>query len=147
MAAKECEFEITAAGGGDLEGNMFGKTTGRMSKRQTLEDVNALRVIVLWKAGGTAPQNLLGRFMFSAAPTASSTQIAASPFKDDRGKQLCYTEVTAPRDINGNQISDTFDDFPVDRDAEEGKYELTFVAQDTSTGTQWSEDPEFDIES
>ena len=147
MAAKECVFEINAADGGDLAGNMFGKTTGRLSKRQTLEAINALRVTVLWKADGEAPQELLGRFMFSAAPTAASTQIAASPFKDDQGKQLCYREDTAGRDINGNQISYTFSDFRVDRDAEEGKYELTFVAQDPSSGTQWSEDPEFDIES
>ena len=145
MAAKECVFEIIAAGGGDLDGDMFGKTTGRMSKRQTIEDINALRVIVLWKADGPAPQQLDGRFMFSAAPTASKKQIAASPFKEG-GKQLCFKQLTADQVVNGNQISYTFDDIAVDRDAEEGKYELTFVAQDRLTGTQWSEDPEFDIE-
>jgi hypothetical protein len=115
--------------------------------------MNKFNVLVIWKGGG-APAGMTGRFMFSAAPTAPD-QSAASPFRNVTGnKQLCYfeqSEVKGVSDTATGETRYTFTELPVDQNADEGKYELTFVAESeqplgTLTGTQWSEDPEFDVD-
>lgn len=140
MATINCVFDIISADGGDLKGDMFGPTTGRLRRGDSLV------VKVNWKAAAQAPNNLLGRLMISASPTASSSQVFASPFLQPNNRQLCFSQ-PIPANLNGGSY--TFAPLTVAADRPDtvlGKYELTFVAEDPSAQTQWSEDPEFDVE-
>ena len=92
--------------------------------------------------------------------SASAAQTAASPFRSN-GKQQCYIEddqnvipgvPPTPANPAGVPESYRWGPFNIDPAAQRGKYELTFVVEDItigspSNGTQWSEDPEFDVES
>lgn len=141
MATKTCVFEIPSTDGGDLRGAMFGPTTGKVNRGDDLQ------VVVNWLAATPPPNVLLGRFMFSMAPTAASTQVFATPFLNGANKQLCFSQPQPAQNIGG---SFTFPGFPVLANRPNnvlGKYELTFVVEDPASQTQWSEDPEFDVES
>lgn len=93
---------------------------------------------------GNAPASLVGRFIFSPA---AANQAAPSPFTDG-SNYVCYKELTANKSADGNATY-TFDALTVPATAPFGKYELTFVLKDNTTmpKTQWSQDPEFDIDS
>ena len=150
-----CSFVINSADGGDLAGNMFGAVTPRVKKNLPNGPSDELFVEVAWAvpapAAGLpappAPARLLGRFMFSKAPTALATQVDAPPFRTvpvppAAGRQICFQEDVAPL-ANGIY---KFGPYKVDANASLGRYEMTFVAEDQTTNKQWSEDPEFDVD-
>jgi hypothetical protein len=146
-----CEFEIDNDLGGDLKGTMFGPVTGRLHKNGAVAGgVDPLFVRVSWTVNGVAaPNTLKGRLMFSMAPSAAANQTAASPLKNS-GKQLCFVEQDK-NVIPGVPPTYRWGPFNIDQTAQLGKYELTFVVEDITTGspsmgTQWSEDPEFDVD-
>lgn len=139
MATVPCNFTIPAdsPNGGGLAGNGF-------NGRPTLNSGDILQVIVRC-AGSSGPANLTGRFIFSPAGDAPSSQTAPSPFLSG-SKYVCYTTQTKPQDSgSGGSITYTFDGITYGG-GQQGNFELTFVAEDGSTAppTQWSEDPEFD---
>lgn len=160
-----CEFVIDNNLGGDLTGDMFGPVTGRLHKNTNAPVnpgvVDPLFVRVKWMVNGVnAPNMMRGRLLFSMAHSASAAQTAASPFRSN-GKQQCYIEddqnvipgvPPTPANPAGVPESYRWGPFNIDPAAQRGKYELTFVVEDItigspSNGTQWSEDPEFDVES
>jgi hypothetical protein len=144
MPPVTCEFKIQRAGGGDLDGNIFGKVTPRVKKNGG-GPKDQLFVEVEWDPTlGAAPNRLVGRFMFSKAPTASASQVDASPFRTTPapGHQICYWDDSAQLAAGRYK----FGPYIIDDSAELGKYEMTFVATDPNTNIQWSEDPEFDVD-
>ena len=154
MAVVTCTFQVDNAMGGDLSGPWFdngsagtSNTTGHMHKGNHDE----LFVVLQWNAG-SAPDFLTGHIVFSKAETASASQTAASPFKNRGDKQLCHKAEKVHVAGGGAFLpSYKWGPFPLHDGSQLGKYELTFVAEDTTPGEdkeiQWSEDPEFDVES
>jgi hypothetical protein len=151
-ADRTCEFAITDLAGGDLKGPGFGPTTGKVRKNQNdMPPVaDPMFVKVTWDETvlGPGPATLTGRFMFSMSPTASVAQKSASPFLTQgpgAPKQICYMEEDAPKVGTAAASFYRWGPFKIDKHAEIGKYELTVVLDD-GAGTNWSEDPEFDVE-
>jgi hypothetical protein len=139
MASVDCKFEITTADGGDLKGKMFGPTTGRIRRGDSLV------VIVDWLAPAAVPNALQAHYMFSMAPSAD--QVFASPFQAANQRQLTYKGPVPSGPPNGSTF--TFPGLTIPNTQPItvfGKYELTFVVEDPSSQTQWSEDPEFDVD-
>lgn len=134
MATIQCNFTIAAAGnGGKLTGNGFNGTP-------SMNNGDVLQVVVHW-GGSNPPAQLTGHFIMSPASSASPNQTTPSPFVNG-AKFVCYTMQTVVKD---STPSYTFAGLTYGGSLP-GNYELTFVAEDSSTTpvTQWSEDPEFD---
>src|SRR5690349_15917315 len=123
MADVECKFEIKTSDGGDLKGKMFGPTTGRIKRGDSLV------VFVDWQAPAAVPHSLQGHFMVSMAPTAD--QAFASPFQLANQRQLTYKGPVPSGPPTGSVFK--FPALPIPSgqpDAVLGKYELTFVVED-----------------
>ena len=96
--------------------------------------------IVVNPTGNNAPTSLTGTVMISASQDAP--QSAPSPFvqNNNANAYLCLLPLGTVSLVSGVYT------FPLTtyNNSNPGAYELTFVAQDATAGTQWSEDPEFD---
>src|SRR5688572_10861198 len=119
MATIQCNFTIPAnsPNGGELSGNGF-------NGRPTLNSGDVLQVIVRY-AGQTAPPNLNGYFIFSAAEDAPSSQAAPSPFLSG-SNYVCHAVQNRPLDSgSGNSNTYTFAGITYNG-GQAGNYELTF---------------------
>jgi hypothetical protein len=112
-------------------------TGGGLPANATLQNGDSL-IVVVQTTGNNPPASLDGYFVFTPAPGV--TQGPPSPFLANN-KYLCIVEAAGTADPSGKNF--TFPQFTYGG-GQRGSYELTFVAQDPTSGTQWSEDPEFD---
>ena len=128
-----CNYTLpSAANGGKLTGPGFGN-------KPTLAVGDQIQAVVQVTGNG-GPTALAGYYVFSPAADATTSQSGPSPFFAG-SNYLCLAENAGTADASGKNFT-----FPVMTYAggQPGKYELTFVVQDPSSGAQWSEDPEFD---
>jgi hypothetical protein len=139
MATVVCNFVIQAMrtpNGGRLAGAGFGPRTPQLGSRDSLQ------IVVTW-AGPNPPQQLNGYIIIAPAQDAPPNQTAASPFVIGTSTNpLCFLSVS----VSPKNSKFEWPVLTVPRDAPEGKFELTFVAENPATDppSQWSEDPEFD---
>ena len=115
-----------------------------------LGSTDTLTVVVKWAGqNSTAPAQLTGYFVISAAPASPATQVAPSPFLNG-SNYTCFAAQTASASTGPGAVTYTFTGLQYGG-GQPGKYELTFTAQAGTIGqpgfTQWSADPEFDTSS
>lgn len=146
MATYTCNFTIPGAGrGGQLTGAGLGG-----GQPPVLGSTDTLTVVVKWAGqNSTAPAQLTGYFVISAAPASPATQVAPSPFLNG-SNYTCFAAQTASASTGPGAVTYTFTGLQYGG-GQPGKYELTFTAQAGTIGqpgfTQWSADPEFDTSS
>jgi hypothetical protein len=137
MATYTCAFTIPSGqgNGAKLGGSGFGNTP-------TLQVNDVLQVTV--RLTGQGPTSLNGYMVFSPAADVPS-QTIPSPFQNN-GKFVCFkSQMGLSGNNSGGSTLFTFSSFTYNG-GYAGHYELTFVAEDPASGTQWSEDPEFIVE-
>jgi len=127
----QCNYTISSADGARLTGAGFGSTV------PTLTSGESLSVVVQWSPQ-SPPATLKGYMIISPAANVPN-QTVPSPFVQSNGQPLCYKSWTVSRQNNAY----TFGGLTY-AGGKAGKYEMTFVAEHPTQGTQWSEDPEFD---
>jgi hypothetical protein len=133
MARRAARKGPAPGNGGKLAGNSFNGTP-------RMNNGDVLQVVVRW-GSSNPPAQLTGHFIFSPAESAPN-QTTPSPFVNS-SKYVCYARQIVQKDANSPSY--TFAGITYGG-SQPGNYELTFVAEDSSTtpATQWSEDPEFD---
>lgn len=141
MANLSATFNIPGAGRG-------GKLTGGFSGgNSVLKNAEKLEVTVKWAGNpADAPRQLTAHFIFSSALDSLGTQAAPSPFLTGDNYN-CYFAKTVDRSTGPGVAQYLFPAVTFVRQADgslDGHYELTLVAEDSDTNTQWSSDPEFE---
>lgn len=102
--------------------------------------------VTVQTTGQGGPSTLNGYMIISPAANVPN-QTNPSPFKDNNSKFICFTSQMGVAGTNGPGPNTTFTFNRLTYNGSlQGNYELTFVAEDPATGTQWSEDPEFDTD-
>src|SRR5687767_9780284 len=137
MATYTCAFSLPSeqADGATLGGSGFGTTP-------TLQVNDVLPVTARVTRQG--PTSLNGYMVFSPAPDVPD-QTTPSPFQSN-GKFVCFkSQMGLIGNNSGGGTTFTFSSLTYNG-GYAAHYELTFVAEDPATGTQWSEDPEFIVE-
>ena len=137
----QCNFSVNAnSRGGQCNG-------GFQANGQTLNnsDYIAVNLTVNGIAAGQTPPDVTAYFIVSTDPKAKN-QSLATPFtqtEDASSPLVCFFTGTVPgSQAVGNPPVYSFQS-PTYYGGAQGMYELTAVFQ-TSTGQQYSEDPEFD---
>ena len=138
MALYPCTFTIPSgqanSNGAKLTGSGFGAIP-------TLVNGDSIQVTVTVTGSG-GPTSLNGYMIFSPAADAPN-QSTPSPFLNG-SKFLCFkSQQGVSGNANGGTTQFSFQTFTYNG-GYPGHYELTFVAEDPASGTQWSEDPEFE---
>jgi hypothetical protein len=139
-----CTFVIPNAPGASNGARLVGSGFGSKPVLMTGDTIQ----VQVQATGNTAPATLNGYMIISPAQLQTNqSQTTPSPFVTATlANFICFrmqqnvggSSAQGKTTYNFNNLTFTYGGGYV------GEYELTFVAEAPSLGTQWSEDPEFD---